>query len=84
MHSTTGIEINENQYGVFNFESRKAILGDAAYSDVVRRLKSGVSRSGEEFKPFDISRKDTDSEKAKPESQYGRGIEQILGFHGNR
>lgn len=66
VHSTTGIEINENQYGnVFNFESRKAILGDAAYSDVVRRLKSGVSRSGEEFKPFDISRKDTDSEKAK-------------------
>lgn len=66
IHSTTGIEINENIYGnVFNFESRKAMIGRIAYSDMVRVLKSGKARNGAAFKPIDLSMKDTDSEKVR-------------------
>lgn len=65
-HSTTGIEINENIYGnVFNFTSRKRILAQYAYSDMVRTLKSGVARDGSYFKALDVSKKDTDSERIK-------------------
>lgn len=66
LHSTTGIEINENIYGnVFNFESRKAMLARYAYSDMVSVLKSGKGRDGQTFKPLDVSKKDTDSDKVK-------------------
>lgn len=65
-HSTTGIEINENIYGnVFNFESRKQIIGRTAYNDLVRILKSGVARDGSRFKPLDVSFQDTDSAKIR-------------------
>lgn len=66
IHSTTGIEINENIYGnVFNFESRKQMIARVAYSDMVRVLKSGVARDKSTFKPIDVSMKDTDSEKVR-------------------
>lgn len=66
VHSTTGIEINENVYGnVFNFESRKNYLGDTAYSDVAWLLKSGKTREGEPFTPFDIYYQKSDSQKVK-------------------
>lgn len=66
LHSTTGIEINENIYGnIFNFESRKQMIGRVAYSDMVRVLKSGVARNGAPFKALDVSMKETDSEKVR-------------------
>ncbi|MFB0918097.1 MAG: penicillin-binding transpeptidase domain-containing protein [Clostridiaceae bacterium] len=66
VHSTTGIEINENIYGnVFNFESRKNLLANYAYTDMMRRLNSGVSRFGKDFKPLDVTFKTTDSEKVR-------------------
>ncbi|KAF5056278.1 Penicillin binding protein transpeptidase domain protein [anaerobic digester metagenome] len=66
VHSTTGIEINENVYGnIFNFESRKQIIGRAAYGDLVNVLKKGIARDGKRFKPLDVSLKDTDSEKMR-------------------
>lgn len=65
-HSTTGIEISENIFGnVFNFDTRKQIIGRAAYGDMVRILRSGVARDGKSFKPLDVSLKDTDSEKIR-------------------
>lgn len=66
VHSTTGIEINENVYGnVFNFDSRKYLLSQYAYNDMVNVLKKGVDRNGKSFKPFDVSKKSSDSEKVK-------------------
>lgn len=65
-HSTTGIEINENIYGnVFNFTSRKQMIGRVAYSDMVRTLNSGIARDGSRFKPLDVSIKETDSERIR-------------------
>lgn len=64
--STTGIEINENIFGnVFNLESRKQIIGRAAYGDMVSVLKGGKARDGSSFKPLDVSLKDSDSEKIR-------------------
>lgn len=66
LHSTTGIETNENVYGnVFNFTSRKRIMAHYAYSDMVRILRNGVARDGSRFKALDVSKKDTDSERVK-------------------
>ena len=66
IHSTTGIEINENIYGnVFNFESRKQMIGRIAYGDMVRVLKRGIARNGAAFKAVDVAMKDTDSDRVR-------------------
>ncbi len=66
VHSTTGIEIDENVYGnVFSFESRKRYLADYSYYFVNEIVSGGSARNGESFKPLEISVKDSDSEKIK-------------------
>ncbi|PKK39520.1 Penicillin-binding protein 2 (PBP-2) [Clostridiaceae bacterium JG1575] len=66
IHSTTGIEINENIFGnVFNYESRKRLIGIGAYADMAALLRSGVGRDGKKFQPLEISLQDSDSEKVK-------------------
>lgn len=66
IHSTTGIEIDENVYGnVYNFDSRKEYLSQYAYYYTNNTIKSGVARSGSSFRPIDISIKEGDSEKVK-------------------
>lgn len=65
-HSNTGIEINENIYGnVYNFETKKRLMSNASYSDLVRVLKKGVDRNGKALEPFDVSFKDSDSKEVK-------------------